>query len=419
MPARPRRSARAPVFALGTCLSETYDLLGVLGEGGMGQVFDARDLVLDRRVAIKVGWPDRDPHSLRMEARALAALRHPSMVSIFHVGVHEGCEYVVMERIYGVSLAAHLQRRRRVHQAFTVREVLDVLIGVAEGIAVVHRAGLAHRDVKPANVMLAPGNRVVLMDFGLATPETSRAPHSSPSGTPDYMAPESIMNDTRSGERFLVDVYALGVMAYEMLTLLTPFAGKTTVDIWAAHLSQEAPDPRVRRNDIPPQLGDLCLSLMAKSPDDRPQSIETVVARLRAIRGADEPARATTFSVLIVDDDPDMTALLRALVRKTASGAAVATAHDAEQAIRHIHKQPPDLLLLDLRMPTMNGIELAMYLRGTHLADATTIVAVSARAGDDDVTLLAQLGITQFISKGPGLEERLPPVILEVERRRR
>lgn len=413
-----KKGNRAQLFLVGELLNDNYEITGVLGEGGMGQVFEAKDHALDRRVAIKAGWPDRGRVWLRQEARVLAALRHASMVSVFHVGTHHDTDYVVMERIYGISLATHIARRKRASEEFSIREVLDVLIGVADGIATVHRAGLAHRDVKPANVMLAPGNRIVLMDFGLSMPESEQVPESSPAGTPDYMAPEAILLDARSGERFFIDLYALGVLAYEMLTLQTPFSGRTTVDVWTAHLSHDAPDPRDRRNDIPPQLAELCLSLMAKTPDGRPQSIETVVLALRAIRGADEPARTGSLSVLIVDDDPDITPLLRAIVRKTSSTAAVATAHDAETAIRHIHKQAPDLLLLDLRMPTMNGIELAMYLRGTHLADSTTIVAVSALAGDDDLTLLRQLGITQFIPKGPGLDEQLPPVIREVERRR-
>ncbi len=416
-PERKTSKPRVPLFRVGEILGETYEILGVLGQGGMGQVFEARDLVLDRRVAIKAGWPDREVHWLRLEARALAALRHPTMVTVFHRGTHRGIEYVVMERIYGVSLHTHIARRRASQHRFTIREVLDVLIGVADGIAAVHRVGLAHRDIKPGNVMLAPNNRVVLMDFGLALPEASGMP-SSPMGTPDYMAPEAIMNDSRSGERFAVDLYALGVMAYEMLTMRTPFGGKNTADVWTAHLSDDAPDPRELRDDIPPQLAELVLALLEKTPEKRPESIDSVGAALRALRGAEPLQMGRGSSVLIVDDDPEMASLLRVIVRSSVPSAAVATAHDAEAAIKLVHQQPPDLLLLDLRMPTMNGVELAMYLRGTHLADATTIVAVSALAQEDDLALLGELGITRFVAKGPDLSPRLSAVLRELDRRR-
>lgn len=221
----------------------------------------------------------------------------------------------------------------------------------------------------------------------------------------------------RAGERFFIDLYALGVIAHEMLTLRAPFTGNTTGEVWSGHLSAEPPDPRELRPDVPPQLATLCVSLMAKRPEDRPESIESVLLALRSLRVGAAPARRESFSVLIVDDDEDMTALLRSIVRTNASGAAITTAHDADQAIKHLLKQPPDLLLLDLRMPKTNGIELAMYLRGTHLADATTIVAVSARAGHDDLALLHQLGITEFVPKGAGLDARLGPVISSAARR--
>ena len=421
VPAKTSRS-RAPrqVFAIGEVLNETYEIRAVIGEGGMGQVYEADDLVLHRRVAIKAGWPERGRQWLRMEAAALAAVRHPAMVAVHHLATHHDTDYVVMERIYGVALSTHIARRRAATDRFTIDEIVDVLMAIADGLSAVHRAGLAHRDVKPANVMLAPGNRVVVMDFGLSVAEAQPPSGNAPAGTPTYMAPEAIMSDTRAGERFGVDLYALGVMAYEMLTLHPPFGGKTTVDVWSAHLQQEAPDPRQHRDDVPPQLAELIASLMAKTPDDRPESMESVAVRLRGLRGSERTsrARAAPLSVLVVDDDPDMTALLRALIRRAVPDATITTAHNADQAIKHVHKQRPELLLLDLRMPSMNGIELAMYLRGTHLADGATIIAVSALAKDDDVALLRALGITQFIPKGPELDKRLVTALRELDQRR-
>lgn len=406
------------MFVPGDVVGGTYEILRVIGEGGMGQVFEAEDRALHRRVAIKVAWPGRDVRALRMEAQALSALRHPSMVTVHHLVNEGGTDFVVMERIYGVSLATHISRRRMAKQPFTIGEVVHVLAALADGLAVVHGAGLAHRDVKPANVMLAPKERVVLMDFGLSQAEADTAVDSAPSGTPDYMAPEAIMNDARSGGRHLVDLYALGVIAYEMLTLETPFPGKSIVEVWSGHLGLPAKDVRVLRPDVPPQLAELVSQMMAKTPDERPESMESVTIALRSMRKSDTEIRGETGSILVVDDDPEFTQLLRVLLRKLAPSAAVATAHDAENAIEKLHKQIPALLLLDLRMPGMNGIELAMYLRGTHLADSTTIVSVSARAEEDDVALLRQLGITDFVTKGPDLEQRLAQVLIDLDKRR-
>ncbi|MGZ5967985.1 MAG: protein kinase domain-containing protein [Polyangiales bacterium] len=420
VPARRRAqtTTRTPVFVPGDVLDGNYEILRVIGEGGMGQVFEAKDRALERRVAIKVGWPNRDPAALRMEARALSALRHPSMVTVHHLARHQSTEFVVMERVYGVSLSTHIARRRAANQPFTIGEVIHVASALADGLAIVHGAGLAHRDVKPANVMIAPKERVVLMDFGLSQAEADTAPASAPSGTPDYMAPEAIMNDSRIGGRHMVDLYALGVIAYEMLTLQTPFPGNSIVEVWSGHLAVEPKDVRELRADVPPQLAELVTRMMAKTPDERPESMESVAIALRSMRGSHPEVKTESTSILVVDDDPDFTQLLRTLLRKLAPSAAVVTAHDAEHAIAKMHERAPALLLLDLRMPGMNGLELAMYLRGTHLADTTTIVSVSALAGEDDVALLRLLGITDFVSKGPDLEQRLGQVLSDVDRRR-
>lgn len=414
---RPGKGRRSPLVSTGDVVGGDYEVLATLGQGGMGQVVEAHDRALNRRVAIKLAWPGNE-QALRREAQTLAALRHPSMVAVHRLGTHGDTPFVVMERVYGVSLARHVARRVDAGKPFALPEVIDILIGVGEGLAVVHRAGLAHRDVKPANVMLAPGNRVVLMDFGLSVPEADGQPSGGPTGTPSYMAPEAILDDERIGGRHLVDLYAFGVLAFEVLTLRPPFAGRTRVDVWSAHLSLDPPDPREHREDTPPKLAELLSALLAKAPEDRPSGIEDVLAQLRALRGsALAPDRPPSFSVLVVDDDADFTALLRAIVRRTSPNAVLATAHDAEAAIRLVHQQRPDLLLLDLRMPTMSGVELAMYLRGTHLADTTTLVAMSTLAREDDRALLRQLGIDTFIPKGPELEPRLLAVLREAERR--
>lgn len=406
----------APIFAAGEVLDDTYEIGALLGQGGMGQVFEAYDSVLDRRVAIKALWPHVEAGTLRREARALAAVRHPSMVAVHGMGIYRGIEYVVMERIYGVSLLTHLKRRRTTREPFSIAEAIEVLIGIASGLGAVHRAGLAHRDVKPANVMLAPGHRVVVMDFGISHVEAEPSPFPQLSGTAMYMAPESICAAIVPGRTYLVDVYALGVIAYEVLSGSPPFTGKTLPEICKMHVEQPVPDVSTVRKDIPAPLAKLVSELLAKNPELRPQSMESIEWRLRTLRQADAGSESESFSVLIVDDDPVVTEVMRLIVRKTIPGAEVRSVADGERAIESVRRRVPNAILLDLHMPGMNGIEVVMTLRGTHVADRCTIVSVSAGAQEHDIHLLQQLGITRFVRKGPDMRAQLVPVLTEIQR---
>lgn len=416
------------IFQIGELLSDNYEVRSVLGAGGMGQVFEAHDLALNRRVAIKAAWPDlRD--SVRKEAQALAAIRHPSMVTVYAIGHHEGVEYVVMERIYGVSLDTHLHRRRSRGEPLTMIEVVDLLIDIGEGLTAVHRAGIAHRDVKPSNIMLAPGNRLVLMDFGLFLPEFEVAGQTTVAGSPQYMSPEAISNEVQAGAGHLVDLYALGIVAYEMLTGDVPFNSEEIMVVWEKHLTVDVPDVRMQRPDTPPRLGELVRSLLLKDPTERPQNIETVVWQLRSIRThLDRPSTPRPpmpsvntelmagISVLIVDDDKELRRVLSFYVKKAIPDAEVRSVSDGDAAIEAVRQRAPHVMLLDLQMPKMNGIEVAMFLRGMGLAQTTRIISVSAGAQEHDIQLLQQLGITRFITKGAQLQEQVVEAVTALRR---
>lgn len=446
------RPGQPPIFREREVLSDSYQILGVLGAGGMGQVFEAQDLRLDRKVAVKAAWPGVDPRHLREEARAMAAVRHPCMVTVHAMGVHRETSYVVMERLYGITLDQHLEQRQRRGERFTVGEVVDVVAALADGLAAVHRAGIAHRDVKPQNVMLAPGGRVVLLDFGIVLPEVNVAAHETIEGSPSYMAPEVIARSMRPGTGHLVDLYSLGVVAYEMLTGAPPFDAPTVFATWARHLADDAPDVSHMRPDIPPRLAVLVSELLDKNPARRPQSAESVLWRLQesltphitassspsayppprasspapsGVRGAGPSSDAVSpspsssspspgFAVLVVDDDPDIASALARLVREGAPDAQVRTARNGEAALEAVRAQPPDLMLLDLDMPGMNGIEVCMYLRGTRLAERCTVVSVSGSAQQRDRALMAQLGVSRFVAKEPEQLEAIPAIVAEV-----
>lgn len=432
------RRAAAPL-AQGEVVAERFVVRRLLGEGSAGRVYEADDRVLRRRVALKVARSEAAGEGLLREAHALAAIRHPGLVAVFDVVRHRGAVVAVLERIYGVTLAEELARRsgREGESAaapaapFSVEEVLETLDQLADALGAVHRAGLAHRDVTPANVVRAADGHLVLLDLGIARAE-SDDDHGGTSGTPLYMAPETIELDRhgeievvhasdpargpRRGERHLVDLYALGVIAFEMLTGRPPFDGGTVAEVLRLHAHARAPDLASLRADVPPALSVLVAQLLLKRPAARPSSIEEVLRRLHQIR-AGRPAVDEGLSVLVVDDDPSIGSLLRAAVMAAVPGSRVTLASDAAHAIAEVRRAAPDALLVDLDLPEISGLELCTYLRGARLARDTAFVAISDAARAGDVQLLAQLGIDRFVRKGPALVRDVIVALRDVGRR--
>jgi serine/threonine-protein kinase len=419
----PRIEAPREGFAVGDVVGGAYEIRGVLGRGGMGEVFEAYDRALRRVVALKVPWRSVDPRTIVAEAQALAAMRHAAMVTVHALGEHDGLPFVVMERILGVRLDEHVRRRTQAGESFSIAEVTSIMTLLADGLLAVHRAGVSHRDVKPENVILAPGNRLVLIDFGIVRPEFDRGDDATMSGSPSYMAPETIAGTVEVGAGHLVDVYALGVIGFELLTGRLPFAGETVRDVLVAHLGAPIPDPASLRAGIPDALAKLVRALLAKSPGERPQGMEDVLAELRSISSAPrgEAARANDgeVSVLVVDDDRDIARLLGVIAKKFAPDATLVFAHDGEQALAAISQRVPDVMLLDLHMPRMNGVEVCMYLRGIDAEARCSIVAVSAGAQPNDVELLRSLGVRDFVVKGADMSKRVGAALLSALRRAR
>ncbi len=272
-----------PLLRAGELIAGTWEVRSLLGVGGMGQVFDAHDRFLRRAVAIKAALGGDAGPGLRAEAQALAAIRHPGLVTVYAGGVHHDLEYVVMERIFGEDLGSHLGRRLRDGSPAPIPEALAILAPLAEALGAVHRAGIAHRDVKPENVLLGPSGRVVLADFGVFQPEFAMARAPTRSGSPAYMAPETIRGSVGLGGGYLVDVYAFGVLAFELLAGRLPFVADSTPDFYLAHLTREIPSLAEVRGDVPHALETLIVRCLAKEPDDRPQNMDDVAFQLRVM----------------------------------------------------------------------------------------------------------------------------------------
>ena len=264
-----------------------YTLTGrVLGKGGFGVVYEGKHETLERLVAIKVQAEDSstsDTARLIEEAKLVARLRHPNIVDLFDIGtLPDGRAYLVMEMLEGVTLQAHLAAVTRM----TMGAALPLLRGLASALDAIHAKGFAHRDVKPANVMLVRDHDNVLhaklLDFGIAKAIDPALAHQSLTGTgmmigtPPYMSPEQCRGDRVQPAS---DIYALGVVAYRMLTGELPFDG-APVDIYHAHVYDPPPPPSSRAAAVDASLDQPLLAMLAKQPEQRPSSASAAIDAL-------------------------------------------------------------------------------------------------------------------------------------------
>jgi eukaryotic-like serine/threonine-protein kinase len=264
-----------------------YEILEEIGRGGFAAVYKARDPSLDRIVALKVLHPywSEDPSfatRFRGEARAAAKLRHPNIVTVYETGEADGQLYIAMEYLPGRTLRALLGEEG----ALLLEQALPILEQISDALDYAHEHGVIHRDVKPANIMVEEaerGVRVTLMDFGLVKAMESSAAFTLQGtllGSPEYMAPEQADPDRAAEIGPATDRYALGIMAYQMLTGRVPFAGNTPSTL-VAHLQKTPPDPHSIRESLPADVGQVLLRMLSKSPGNRYPSASTFVAALR------------------------------------------------------------------------------------------------------------------------------------------
>jgi eukaryotic-like serine/threonine-protein kinase len=277
---------------IGTTVSH-YRIIGKLGVGGMGVVYEAEDTRLPRRVALKflsqelVGDPEAS-RRLQREADIIARLNHPNICTIYEIDEHEGNRFIVMERVNGQNLKLHMART-----TLSDQEIVDIARQVALALAAAHEKGIVHRDIKPGNIMIGPDGVVKVLDFGLArqfmTPETGEVTMygstipGRPLGTANYMAPERIAQgplDPRS------DLFSLGVVIYEMATGRLPFAGASPFET-VTNVFDKNPVPL---NHLMPHrpatLARIVERLLAKRPEDRYPSAAALIEALTVPAGS-------------------------------------------------------------------------------------------------------------------------------------
>jgi len=276
-----------------------YQIERMVGRGGMGTVYRALDIMVGDTVALKVldaavtGATDQ-MEWFRREVRLARRITHPNVARTHDMGEQGGAHYITMEFVEGTTLQELLRLRpgegegagaggeaRNTRQAMEPARAARVGLSVCEGLAAAHAAGVVHRDLKPANVLIERSGRVVLTDFGIArtmAEDNTGARTQGVVGTPLYMAPEQLSGlpvDQRA------DIYAFGLMLFEMVAGVLPFAGQTPIAAALARLTQPPPDPRVARPGLPEPLAQLILQCLAQKPEDRPASATEVAERLR------------------------------------------------------------------------------------------------------------------------------------------
>jgi len=271
---------------VGELIAERYELEELVGTGGMSSVYRAHDRLLERDVALKILheqlMEDGDHvERFREEARSVAQLSHPNIVTVIDRGEQDGRQFIVFEYVAGENLKALVKREAPLSE----RDALELALQVAQALAFAHENGLVHRDVKPQNVLLGDGGEAKVTDFGIARSldvQRGITQTGTVMGTSDYIAPEQARGAKASVQS---DVYSLGAVLYELLTGDVPFRGDNFVAVAMRHINEPVPSVRERRPDVSPRLDAAIRRAMAKDPRDRFPSMDVFAAELRGCLG--------------------------------------------------------------------------------------------------------------------------------------
>ncbi|HYI45830.1 MAG TPA: protein kinase [Actinomycetota bacterium] len=281
-----------------TTLVDRYELMDRVATGGMGTVYRATDTRLHREVAVKVLKPELagDPRFVerfRREARAAAALSHPSIAGVFDYGEDEGHNFIVMELVRGRDLARMLRENGPLSNA----RAATIGAQIADALAHAHEGGLIHRDIKPANVIVGDADRIKVTDFGIARAQADSSLTATGSllGTAQYISPEQA-----SGEQVgpASDLYSAGIVLYEMLTGTVPFTGDSTLAVAMRHMKEDVPAPSALNPDVSPELDGIVARATAKRPKDRYLRANDLATALRAPVGAEADTRAVMTAAI-------------------------------------------------------------------------------------------------------------------------
>lgn len=414
-----------------------FEIRDKIAEGGMGVVYRARQIDLDRDVALKILKPSLCGDASFVErfvreAASAASLDHPNIVKIHTIGEEGPYHFFAMEYIAGKSLKEILREQTR----FSIAEALDITIKIADALACAAEKQMIHRDIKPANIMVQNRNRVKVTDFGLAkclTNESDLTEVGKVLGTVDYMSPEQALGqdlDTRS------DIYSLGILFFEMLAGRTPFKGGHATTVIYSHVYEPPPPVEFYNRAVPQELTGLVHRMLAKKPEERPETTPQLVQELEELRealdlfpGGRGKPRAQTITrnaadeitatentiypedcppVLVIDDDAGFRHFCERVLADLGYG--VFQAADGIEGLQLWRDHKPAIVLLDLEMASLSGMALLEEYKHSQLRGQ--IYIVSAHRDWDIIKKTASYGIKGYLAKpvsADNLRNHIPP----------
>jgi len=287
---------------IGKKINDRYLIIGNIGSGGMANVFLARDLILDREVAVKVLRYDfqNDQAAIRRfqrEALAATELVHPNIVSVYDVGEEDGQQYLVMEYVKGMDLKRYIQTQYPI----AYDKVVDIMDQILSAMSLAHHHRIIHRDLKPQNILINEEGVVKITDFGIAIAlsETSITQTNSMLGSVHYLSPEQARGSMATNQS---DIYAMGIILYEMITGRVPFDGESAVTIALKHFQDELPDIHIYSQQVPQALENVVLKATAKDPINRYKTTEEMQADLYTSLDANRAQEAKWSPVPMLDE---------------------------------------------------------------------------------------------------------------------
>ncbi|MDN4472697.1 Stk1 family PASTA domain-containing Ser/Thr kinase [Demequina zhanjiangensis] len=392
---------------LGRLIDGRYEVRSRVAAGGMATVYVAFDRRLEREVAIKVMSPHLGEQDdsvkfasrFRREARAAARLTHPGMVRVYDQGVDGEISYLTMEYVEGENLRSRISHER----TLTVGEALAISEQVLDALAAAHRLGLVHRDIKPENVLLDTDGRPRLADFGLsrAIEDATASTHSSGiiMGTAAYLSPELVSHGTADTS---TDVYAVGILLFEMLTGRQPFTGESPLEVATQHVHHDVPAPSAYVPWLPAEIDELVQRMTARDPQQRPADAAAALTDIRAVlavlddptldRRADPPSGAVPVEQA---SDPDATTVFDSSPAGTTVALPVGLA-----TLESAAEPQPEVVEAEIMPPSEAADQDASRSR-----PAVWIGAITAA-----VLVLALLGVWWYMAIGPGAYSAVPDV---------
>ena len=397
------RDAAKPALTSGEVVASTYQVREEIARTDSGVVFEARDMMIDRLVALKLAWRDPGMPSLLLEARRCAAVRDPCAVAIHGMGMHNGVEFVVGERVTGQLL------REQISTELPADAYLTRLRALVTAVSRAHESGIAIGDISGATILCEREGRMVLGRLSL-----SQIPAFGPLG--QILAPEVVRGEVEASDPAAaeaIDLYGLGCIAIEMARGTPPFAidldtGEPAPKEVELRGHAQVPPPRLAdlRPDLPGELSDLVEWLLAKQPAARPPSAKEVGAEVDAI--IERIGMATrSIRVLIVDDDTPRARLAWSLARRAHASAIVETASEGTDAAHKLNRDSPDLVFIRASLRgVMNALELCMYARGLRVDPQSMRLVVVGDVSEKDQAALASASVT-FMSDDAQLPEAM------------